>query len=578
MKRIAKKVSLGDMDVVVGLEWTALSNDVPERKALSEYMSKSKARRGIIIRHEGVTVVGRLDNKTGSTPSANALLALASQKKIEDIGGTVADSSEVTSAEHNWIVVEPVYQEGSDIFWMGAAKNGVPLPGSDILGTKEEIIHEVLNLIMSNDKFTVFTKDKDVRFNVVGQVSNVDERSFADLTRSASSKKATPRLFSIATLLAVGILLAAFLAVGLWFAYSKWDDAQKQKAAALAAAAQQKAASAQAAASLAQYEEEVKKAVLDGLEQGMQEVETSLAGAGPNETISSWSRLIYSVDSDQGGWTIDHFECANEEATPKCTVFLKRGDMGVNRVLLDIHPDAVIEGDEATFVVSGPAISPRSINMQALGSATDFSRTTMSQLQIIRTTDITHTVAESKDVTKEVAIPAPATAMATAADAAGAAPEPPKPVIIQLGFGSGSLALTGTALWQLTGIARELDTPSIRAKDLTVRYDPISGVAQWTLNVEYLVRTLPQPIIPVVQFGEKNIVVKLPEKYVSTVPVDEGESVSASSVTSTSSLSSSSDAGDDPNDPNASGASSGASSSADASSDQGPEPEPVLPP
>lgn len=523
-----EKIRLEDMELIAGVEWTALPAELPEKKALAEYLSKSKAKRGVVLRYHGVTVVGRVDGKPGKVPSATALLALASQKSIEESG---MSSSDATTDEHNWIVIEPISGE-QDKFWMGAVKNGVPLPGGDIVGTRHKVIEEMLDIITTNSNFTVFTLDKEVRYNALGQV-NVLEKRFVDLIRGVPTKKAQMPLFSIAAILAVVVFGLAFVLIGGWLAFSKWDEKQRAEAARLAALQQQKAQAAQVAANEKLYENEIKKAVLKGLEEGMSDIKTTLESSSPLSTIQAWRDLIYAVDLDQSGWELQRADCFVEENVPKCNIVLRRGEMGVNRMLLEDHPDAVITGDDATYVVaSQQALSPRGINMHAMGSGIDFEKSILSELQMLRSLDITHQVAQSKDVVKEVKIPAEATVLSKASEVApGAAPEPPKPISVQLGFGSGTLSISGKQLWQMMGVAKYIDGANVRVKDMTVNLAQAESSA-WTVNTDYLVRTLPQPVIPVVRIGEKNVIVPLPEEYKSQVPVTEG-GVGESTITST---------------------------------------------
>jgi len=521
-----QKIRLDGLDVIAEVEWTALPSDLSEKKALSEYMSKNKARRGIIIRNRGITVVGKADKKSGSTPSAAALLALASQKAMEDHG--VASSDE-TNEDHNWIVVEQL-DGNEEIFWMGAVKNGVPVPGSDIVGNRTQVIDEAVSLTSTSASFTVFTVDRDVRYNVLSQAGNVVEKRFAEIVRPISPKKAQLNLFSIAAILAVAVVLITMALVGGWMAYSKWDEKQKAESARKAAAAQKKAQASQDAADEKKYEEEVRHVVLAGLDQGMTDVEKSLQAASPQEAVLAWRNVIYNVDLDQASWVLQGISCILEDSLPKCTVSLVRGPVGVNKLLLERFPDAQIEGDSASYILDGHTLTQRPVNIQILGSSSDFSKTVLSDLQMLRSVEIAHTVSQSKEVTKEVKIPAKATVIEKAKKTAGEA-TPVKPINIQLGFGSGNVAITGRYLWQLAGVSRMLDSTSVRAKDLTIALAQ-DGTATWSLNVEYLVRTLPQPVIPPVKVGEQVIKVPLPQKYVSAVPV-EGEGVTESTVSAT---------------------------------------------
>lgn len=524
-----EKIRLEDMDVIAGVEWTALPTEMPEKKALAEYLSKSKAKRGIVMRHKGVTVVGRADFKTKSTPSALALLALASQRSMEESGASTSDAS---SDEHNWILIEQV-SGSEEKFWMGAVKNGVPLPGGDIVGSRATVIEEVLNIITNNINFTVFTVDKEVRYNVLGQVNVVDKK-FVDVVRGVPPKKAELARFSITMILVVTILLLAVVLGGGWYAYTIWDEKQRAEQQRLAQAQQARDAAAAQAIAEQQYEADVRKGLLEGLEAGMAEIKKSLETSGPTETINAWRELLYSVDAYQHTWTLDKIECVVEETTPKCNLLLKRNQQGIDRLLLEARPDAVIEGDAASYTISGTSLQLRPIDLKIITSTVDFQKGILSDLQYLRPLGISHQVGASRDVVKQVTLPAQSGVMAAVSEntPVGGTP-PPQAVSIQLGFASGSVTLKGEQLWELSGVSRYLDSPNVSIKSLSLIVPPQMDKNTWDLTVEYLVRTLPQPIIPPVPMGDKTINVPVPAEYRSVVDVQEG-GISESSITATS--------------------------------------------
>ena len=515
-----KKINLDNIEVLAGLEWTALPADQPEKKAFSDFLSNNKtARHGVILRSNGIVVVGRPDAesvkiKTGKTPSAIALLALANQSIINEAGGL---SSEVTSEEHNWIIAQAI--DGSeDSFWMGAVKNGVPVPGCDILGSREKIIESITDLINIQNNFVVYTIDKEVRYNVVAQVTVV-EKSFADLVRSVPTKKAELALFSMGIIVTVSIITLSVILIGGWWAYSSWSNAKKAEEAKKAMLAQQQAQKEQTNQATSTYQQAVKLAVLKALKDGMNDVNISLSSPSPRENINAWRSLIYKIDLYQSGWNMNSINCALEGLQPLCTINLKRGDIGTNRTLLDDHPDAIVNGDKASYVVREKELAPRQGSFKNLGSSIDFEKGLLSDLQELRQAGLQHTVIASKDVVKSVTLP-PQPPSASVTNIPGHAPAPPagpSTISIQLGVANGSITIEGNQLWELSGIAKYLDLINIRVKDLSVSIKPQNiSTIRWRLNVDYFIRSLSQPIIPPIIVGGKNITIELPSEYRST--------------------------------------------------------------
>ena len=542
-----KKIRLDDIDVVAGLEWAVVhspNHTVSEKKAMSEFLSSNKqSKRGVVVRANGFTVVGRTEHKVSvpkKVPSAAALLAFANQKAIEHAGG---NSTEATSEEHNWIVVEPV-QGSTDEFWMGVVKNGIPIPGGDVVGPLNQVIDEIQEIMEASSNFTVFTRNKEVRYNVVGQV-NVVEKTFAELVQGVPTKKAEIALFSIAGILAVGIIVGALLLSGAWWGYSEWSEARRQEQARISAAAKKKAQQQQIAADAKKYETDVRAAVLKALKEGMDDVKVSLSTPSAHQQTEGWRNVIYNLDLYQGGWVIQGLDCAAEAEVPVCTLLLNRGDLGTNRSLLAEHPDAVIDGDKASYVLRGSNLSNRDPDLQQVISGGDFGKGMLSDLQELRITGIKHSVEASKDVTKVAKLP-PQPSLLPVGDGdkkkGAKADKPargkdgaPTSVTIDLGFATGGIELQGDGVWQLSGVAKYLDQSNIRPKSLMVKIDP-SNVekSSWTLTLDYFVRTKPEPVIPAVPLGEEKIVVELPAEYRSQRTVDGG--VTESSVSATTAI------------------------------------------
>lgn len=510
-----KKVRFEDVDVLVGMEWTALSAEMPEKKALANYLSENKnVKKGVIMRSHGMTIVGSAPPKTPTpkkVPSAAALLAMANQKVIEEAGGL---SSEGTAEEHSWIVAEQI--EGTHEYWMAAVRNGLPLPGGDLVGSREKIIEEITDLLSTSANFTVFTLDKEVRYNVIGQVAVV-EKTFAELIRGLPTKKAEPALFSIAAHVAVGVLVFSMLAVGGWWGYTQWIEKKKIEAQRAAAAAQQAAQAQQIAAAKAEYEKSVKDAMLLSLRQGMDELNASISAPSPYESVISWRDLIYSVDLYQGSWKMDGIECAVEETEviiPFCTINLSRGTSGINSLLIEAIPEAQIDGDKASYTIKGSPVARRPGSFSLIGSARDFNVGLLSDLQTIAPTGVSHKVSASAEITRPVSLPAPPPTIMGGSEAK--APN----VSIQLGYAKGDLSLSGRGVWQMSGVSRFLDQPNVRALSLSVNTSGLDGGQEptWTLMMDYFIRTLPQPVIPPVTVGEANITVELPAEYRSQDP------------------------------------------------------------
>jgi hypothetical protein len=533
------KIRLGDIDVIAGLEWSAIRSPGPdggqsvsEKKALTSFLASNKgASRGVVMSVNNYTVVGRPEKKAkvpSKVPAAAALLALANQKEAAVIP---EGATEGTGEEHNWILVEqiegsvPGYEDVNEpLFWLGMARNGLPVPGADLVLTRQRALDEISEMLASTSGATVFTTDREIRYNVVGQVAVVDKR-FEDVLRGAGvdRTKAHVKLFSTAGIIAAIVLISTIVMLGGYFGWTAWSEARERDAAAAAASRNAAERKKQVAEETAKYEKEVRQALTDGLNSGMAEVNTALAAASPYETIQAWRQIIYDVSLYQSTWNLTGMNCVVDATEPSCTVSLSRGELGTNRVLLDERPDAIIEGDTASYVLRGAAIPSREIDLPYLVSSRAFSKGLISDLQVLRMTGLAHTAGASKEITKAVQLPEPSPLIPvptlpggppSAAPAAAA-----KTVNIQLGFAKGDISIKGDAIWQVAGVSRYLDLPNTRVTALS--FTTSNGLDfSWTLTADYMVRTLPAPIVPSVPVGEGKVSIEVPEKYKSKVPVD----------------------------------------------------------
>ena len=541
-----KKIRLGDTDVIAGLEWSAIRSPGPagtagvsEKKALASFLSSNKgSSRGVVVSVNEYTVVGRPEKKAkvpAKIPSAAALFALANQKETASQEGV----TEGTGEEHNWIMVEQIEGkvEGYEgvqepLFWLGYARNGLPVPGADLVLTRQQAIDELGEMLGSNSGTTVFTTDRDIRYNVVGQVTVVDKK-FEDVLRGAGidRSKAQIKLFSTAGIIAAVVVAVTIIALLGWFGWTAWSKARAEKEAAVRASRDAAEKNKQIAEETAKYEQEVRKALNEGLAKGMQEVNDALAASSPHDMIESWRQIIYGVSVYQSSWNLTGIACAVDVTVPVCTVSLDRGPLGTNRALLEERPDAVIEGDTATYTLRGPEMTTREINLPYLVSSLAFSKGLVSDLQVLRMSGLAHTAAASKEITKSVTLPeaSPLIPLPSVpsgpADAAAATAAAPKSVNIQLGVAKGEISIQGNKIWQVPGVASYLDLPNVRVNTLTVQI-PNGGKGgggfSWTLGLDYMVRTLPAPIVPPVPVADSKIEIQIPEEYKSKVPVTGG--------------------------------------------------------
>lgn len=531
MKTIGTKKSTA----VIGLDWLVLSDKVPVSKGVKSVLNDEGGagiKYGVIFKFVGLTMLGTVpagEAKPGF-PSAAAWVALAHQAELErkrkeqgkkkKKSGKKKDAAETSepaetlsgdsSSEYDqvWLIIEKI-AEGQ--YWFLMVRDGVPLPGTDIVIDYQNAVQLMDEAI--NKQVVVFSNDAEIReqANNAGPYK-VEEKSFDELVAGVRSTKALIKPLSGVSSAIILTLLLIVLAGGLFWGWSAWQKHQKQQAAQLAA----QQASAEQARKLAQdqaaYDLAVREAVIAALKSGMAKVDATLVSPSAPDVVDAWVDIVENTSINHAGWDVSGFECLFEEGKPKCTISLARGQYGINRLLLEDHPDALLEGDKASYVVLGSEKPSRSTTFRELPQASEFTADFISELQFLHLAEVTYNLGESKEMTEAVKMPPMPASMFKPGKTAEVAPSG----AVQLGVASGTLTLSGAKLWQLRGLRPLLGGLNLAALTNSIAATR-AATGAWTLTVNYSIRTRPQPVLPA-QLDSKGqpLIVDLPAEYRAT--------------------------------------------------------------
>lgn len=503
-----KLVKFKNVSAVINLTWHALPNDQSERAAQKAIMEQNKGvKAGVLVKYGGVALLGLgpVGAKVINGPSAAAWLSIANQKAM-DQGGSAGLPNTGSGSTNDWIVVENL---GDGTFWLAIIRDGVPLPGTDVVLDRETTL-ELIQEAVETAPFVVYSPDEGIRGDVPTGTM-VDSKGFADLVQGTKPGKSAMRAVSGVSVKALAII-GAILLLGVawmgWTYYSQQQEAKRLLAQSSADAAEQQR---RIAADKAQYAVDVKKAVDQALDQGVIDLNNILSNPSANEVINSWVNLVSDTSANQGGWNIGSFSCTNtEESVPSCVVSMTRGEYSTNRILMEDHPDAILDGDSATFTITGQSSVKRSGDYKRLERANTFSLDFISDLQMLKFADVGYNIAESQDVTSTISMPPVPSSIFKPGDTAQA---PPAPAPIRMGAASGDLTFTGSHLWQVEGLREFLARENIAVQSLDLSIS--SGVpGNWTLKASYYIRNAPEPILPVITGPDQEVItVSLPDKY-----------------------------------------------------------------
>ena len=506
-----KLVRFKNIPVVINLDWVALPADQSERSATKAALEQSKGNKpkaGVVVKYGGVTLLGLgpPGAKVINGPSAAAWLSMANQKAIDQpVTQSAGMPSTGSGSSNDWIVVENL---GDGNYWLVIIRDGVPLPGTDVTFNRETTL-DLVREAVETAPFIVYSTDEGIRDDAPSGTI-VDNKGFAELVKGTKPGKAAMRTISGVSVKFLAALGGFMLLVLLWFGYSFYAKQKQLEELRIASAREVAEQNKMMAKDKSMYASQAAQAVINALETGERDLNTALASPSPDDAIRAWVEMVKSVSINQNGWNLTSISCSSEkDGTPTCKVNLNRNEFGINRILMEDHPDAVIVGDTASFVLRGPVPVRRDTNFRGLVRSDAFSSSFVSDLQMLHLAEVKYMIGDSTDVVAAVTMPpVPASIFKPGSNDPVPAPGP-----VKMGVASGALTFTGDAMWQAEGLREFLRHSNIEAKSLDVAVADME-IGSWSLIAAYYIKNAPEPILPVVVGVDKEVLpVQLPTRF-----------------------------------------------------------------
>jgi len=512
-----KIVRFDKQAVTVGLNWhmveeqnerkaiaIALKDEVKYASAASgdEKNNRKKIKKVCVVKNTDMCSVGfwvtGLKIKGSLGPSGAALLGVANQNRTNTSG---MQSSGLE--DDVWLLVERL---GDDEYWVVFINKGLPMPGGDILSTKEGVRSFLGQDGLLELPLKLFTTDLDVQ-DFAPPKAQVVSQGFLELTKGVKPSRGALKQATGVDPVVIAIIGGFLVLVGGFFGWSSYDKAQKTKAAQLAASNEAAKQNQQIEAEKKSYVDGVRQAVLTALDQGVASVDSALSVPATQELVTAWIDMTKSVPLEHSGFDLTRIECVLETPEqPLCTVFLTRGEWGVNRIFLQDFPQATLIGNDATYSLRGPILLKKEPNWKGLPSADKFNMGLVSDLQIISKIGVSFNQTASQDIVQAITLPPPPAEILSRMDPNAVNIEPPP---VNLGVAKGNLTLTGQGTWQAEGVGIDLDRAGISALSMNLAFEGSS----WQMQFDYFIRTLPSPQLPTVLGPDGPIVTAFPEKY-----------------------------------------------------------------
>lgn len=470
-------LKMGEHKWIVGLEWETLPGDKTLKEELKDAAERDKTNFGVLISHNDEYSIG-LSFTHPKGVSASHALALANQAALMN-----TDSN--TQHYPDWIVIEEI--PGTEKYWMGVVKKGLPAPAYDIISDITEIKDHVIEL-MFDDTYRIFSKSSEI-INIFGSMKNVEPKSLSDVTNDFREKSKFKKIRGIPPLAiyaGIGLIIASGLAYAVYDQIEGRDMAEK-------AASFQRQKEAEALMKQKAYEADMvayneRKAFLEN--EAKLKVINGLSGS-PSHMLSAWYQAVGNMEVGTHGWKMTDVSCyfniVEKNKTFSCDYLFKRTGLSTNRMFLEDFPNAKIDGDNAVFtqkVDIDPKylISPDISVINTLKGATNWNGAMLSQLQLLKVVDINYNIGGSQEVTYEV----PAQPLSPQEREQGVAPRSVETV--SLGVAQGSLQVSGSAFDFVKEFADNVNFYGTGLRKVDFKIADLGKIV-WTAQFDYFILT-----------------------------------------------------------------------------------------
>lgn len=518
----AEIISLNGKSVVVGLDWDLLNVKSNERKAVREMMKKNPGvKAGVVVNGTTRSVIGMMGvgQKRPSAPSGAAILAFVNGQELAAANGRQSSSVEET----NWVVIQKL-PDSEDRYWLVEIREELPMPATDKIYSLEEVRNHLEASLAGEDTLNlrIYTKDDEIFTIIPAGFKHWPESAFDLIEKWNKPSKANLKNLSGIDPVVFSVVGAGILLIAGYTGWNYYQDTVKKKMMSQQAAAQEKERIEQNEKTKQQYLAEVEKNALQALDQAVEAVNKGLATAHPAEVMQSWVELVESVPLNHSGWDTTGVECSMETPQiPICKISMKKGSYSTIRILKDDYPGVEIEGDAASYSLRGSELKLRTADWNGMESRDEFASSLISDLQYFTHGGVNFNQGASQEITQQITLPPPPTLIDQAQAEAGTQ-KPPEPGIVNTGVALGQLAISGSNVWRFKGMSESLERQGLTVNSMSITINS-TGDMGWTLQSEFLIRSLPSPVIPTIVTPHGNVTVKLPEKYKNLVSGKEAQ-------------------------------------------------------
>lgn len=498
-----KNIQLNKKTIAVDVNWNAL--DVNKIKDDLKSQRESGNKNGIIIKcrdsGESTAVVGIVPEKM-KTPSGAAWLAASNQKfnkKPSTFNSNKFRMNEDSEIDFkNWFVLLKTEENDEvDNLWLCLIENGTPKVTFDKICDINTAFQDLTSFFGNSDNEEsgyILITDLENSPEITEAISALDKMEYIFTNFDALTKgvpvKYKPEVLAktIDPRILLGILLGV-AGLGAYYAYEMWDEERQQNAALIASQAQRQQSEQQKLQLQVKYEKDKKQVVEETIKKANDTLNQLISIGTSKLTIDAWLSLINKIPLTHSGWKMAQITCGLTDNIPACKIDLDRGDIGINRTLLQDFPDVLINGDKASYTLTGEPIDFAKRNYENLPNSKVFTMETLSNLQEVKFSEVKHAVESSNEITQTITLPAPPVGITQEMTI------PP----IKMGVAAGAVHVEGTGIWQLPGISTVMNDPTLTVTSLTITTggDDLKNNG-WKLEGSYFIKVADKPTIPLI--------------------------------------------------------------------------------
>lgn len=451
-------------NVLLGLNWELLPSIANVNSAVRNTIKANPeykgAKKGFVIVHSGSGIIGFVTgNVKGKAISGAGLLSAANRMKNQG-----------KESPDDWLFVEKIDE---DKYWFCAIKDGVPLPGTDIVESFD-VVTSILEKTLVVKTFSLYTNDAKTAEYVAGR-ANVYETGFGALTEGVLIPK-SEAMRSLGTNPIIFVVLIALLLAGGggYFVYHKAEEEKKaqQETARLAT---EQAATVEAARVAEENKKKYELAVNDNYNKVVAGAISSITVPENNLIIQKWIEIVGNLRVNNNGWSLTRVTCDVVE----CKIILGRGRWTTNQLLIELFPTAVFDKSAASYIVKLNLDGSRTLTPEDFKNRDFLNININSDFQKAQFAGVVANFEETKPIIR----------YGSAWDGTGNVTVSEAPIergiVLNSGYEKGEFSITGNKLWGLAGLKSLLNYRFFGVEAMNMELPGMS----WAVKGSYLLQS-----------------------------------------------------------------------------------------